>query len=1048
MNLPAFSIKRPVTTVMIFLGLILLGIISWQRLPQELFPPVTYPQLTISTAYQSAAPEEIETLVTKPLEEVVGTVSGLKRISSVSQEGLSLITLEFAWGTNMNFASLNVREKIDLVKERLPRESDDPVIMKFNPFEQPVMVLSVTQTEGDKKESAEFQQAELLRFSRKYIKDELEKVTGVAYCRVTGGLEREILVELDQGRLFASSISILDVMEALRRANLNYPAGSIKGDFYEYLIRTIGEFEKVSDLDNVPVSLDEFKSYSKNLQMPPEETESKRLIFLCDVAQVRDTYKEITSYSRYNGESNVSIAVSKQSDSNTVEVSGDVKKALEKVKEKLPKEISVKITYDQAVFIKDSINGVRDAAVQGGILAFLVLLFFMQNYRSSTIIIVSIPISILIVFSLMYMRGLSLNIISLGGLALGVGMLVDNSIVVIESVYRHIKETKDKINGTIRGTVEVIGAITSSTLTTVAVFVPMIFIVGVAGQLFKELAFTVTYSLLASLVVALTIVPLLCAGGRYREGDENKRSFRLLASFIEGLENVYVLFLKKFLNNKKTGLFIVFIIFLASLSFFIFLDKELMPRADEGQFTVKVDMPPGTLLEITDEVAKQIEAVLQKNEDVVEGVMVNVGSSKTGKAGENLASNQAEILVNLKKERKITTDTFMLKFKQQIENLDLQTETIEYLVRGNVLQADSKQSAPLIIEIKGEDLKILGSLAEKVQKSMEKIEGVYGVKNDFESTSPETKISVNKDKAWLYNLSVADIARIIQAAVKGYIPTKFKEEGDEIDIKVRLSAEDRKDFSKLSRLIIHSPLEMDIPLKEVADLSQGKGPIAINRLDRERVVVVSANLAGKRLSEAIKKVNDKLKDVKAPDGYSVKLGGENEEMQESFASLRFALILSIVLIYMIMAAQFESLWQPFIIIFTVPLSIIGVGLALFLTNTSVNVIVLFGIILLGGIVVNNGIVLIDYSNELIKGRNMKGYDAVLEAGRVRLRPILMTALTTILGLAPLALKVGKSSGLQAPMAIAVMGGLSVATFLTLLVVPAVYLIFSEKINKN
>lgn len=1040
MNLTGFSIKRPVTTIMIFLGLLLLGVISWQRLPQELFPPVTYPQLTIATNYVNAAPQEIETLITKPLEETVGTVGGLKRITSVSKEGLSLITLEFSWNTNMDFASLNVREKIDLVKERLPIESEDPIIMKFNPFELPVVILSVARYgDGSVPKDTESNQAELLRVCRKYIKDELEKINGVAYARITGGLEREIDVNLDQGRLFACGVPILDVGEALRRANLNYPAGTYEGDFYEYLIRTIGEFERVSELNDVPVSLDESQDY-KALQMPQGEVgrEKKRLIFLSDVAEVKDTFKEVTSCSRYNGKNNISISVYKQSGANTVEVSKSVKKAIEKLREDLSKDISIKVIYDQSIFITNSINGVRDAAVQGGVLAFLVLLLFLKNYVDSLIIVLSIPISIMVVFSLMYMRGISLNVISLGGLALGVGMLVDCAIVVIENIFRHRGLRADTNKAVVEGATEVVGAVTSSVLTTVAVFIPMIFVVGIAGQLFKELAFTVTYALFASLVVALMLIPLLCSA-------QKRRNLTAVEEwkFIKHIEDFYARSLQGFLRKKKQGLWIVTIIFAASLLFFVFLDKELMPQVDEGQFTIKIDMPAGTLLEVTDEAAKKIEGLILKDKDVL-GVLTSVGSSRSEKVGESLGSHQAEILVDLKKKRGLTTAKFIAYYKEKINDLNLKASTIEYMVRSSIIKGSTAESAPIIVEVKGENLDTLTSLSMQAQKGIEEIPGMYGVKNSIEETSPETKVSIVKDKAWLYNLTAADIARIVQVAVKGYVPTKFKEEGEEIDIRVRLRPEDRKDIDTLNYLVIHTALEIDVPLKEVAVISQGKGPASIKRMDRERTVLISANLSGRRLSDAIQAIEKKLATIKLPADYSIKLGGENREMQESFVSLRFALILSIILIYMIMAAQFESLWQPFIVMFTVPMSIIGVALALFLSGTSLNVIVLFGVIILGGIVVDNGIVLISYINILVREQNWPVYEAVVEASRVRLRPILMTALTTILGLVPLALNIGEGAELQAPMAIAVIGGLSTATFLTLLVLPAIYIVLAEK----
>ena len=504
MKLPEFSVNRPVTTSMFFIGVLMLGFISLTRLPQELFPSVTYPVLTIVTGYENAAPEEVETLITKIIEETVGTVSNLKRISSISKEGVSIVTAEFGWGTNMDFASLGIREKIDLVKERLPLGSADPIVMKFDPFELPVITLSIT---GDKSS------AELLRLSRKFIEDEIEKVEGVASANISGGLEREILVAVDEGRLRASNISITRIVDGLKSSNLNYPAGTIEEHFYEYLIRTMGEFKVVSDIKGTVVGKDKADEQGAvtNRQRRQEPGKEKRLIYLKDIAQIKDAFQEKTSISRYNGAENISISVQKQAGVNTIRVAQKVKERLKQIRDDLPSGMDVKIIYDQSIFIKQSIRGVMDAAIQGGILAFIVLFVFLRNIKASLIVAGSMPISIMVAFSLMYFNGITLNMLSLGGLALGIGMLVDNAIVVIENIYNHIQKKKDIKEASKVGASEVSGAIFSSTLTTVAVFLPMVFVVGVAGQLFKELAFTVTFSLVASLVVALSLIPRLAA---------------------------------------------------------------------------------------------------------------------------------------------------------------------------------------------------------------------------------------------------------------------------------------------------------------------------------------------------------------------------------------------------------------------------------------------------------------------------------------------------------------------------------------------------------
>ncbi|MGB2705249.1 MAG: efflux RND transporter permease subunit [Candidatus Omnitrophota bacterium] len=1035
MNLPRFSINRPVTTVMIFAGIILFGFISLTRLPQELFPPITYPQLTVVTTYENAAPEEIETLITKPVEEAIGTVSGLRRLKSMSREGLSLVIAEFGWAQNMDFAALRMREKIDLIKERLPRESQEPLVMKYNPFEMPIMTLSVT---GDR--SAQ----DIREISRRIIKDELEKIEGVASATISGGLEREIIVEVDQGRLQAQKVPLLNVARSVADANLNYPAGTIKESFYEYLIRTLGEFEHVDEIQNIAVKVEKEDMYA-----PPEELEEgiskgKRLVLLKDVGVVVDTVKERTSYSRHNGEENVSISVQKQAQANTLQVVNRVKKALGDIRTEVPKDIKIKIVYDQSKFIKDSINGVKNAAIMGGILAFLVLLLFLRNVRSAAIVTISIPISVVAVFTLMYMGGLSINMMSLGGLALGVGMLVDSAIVVLENISRHKEQGEERKASAVVGATEVSNAITASTLTTIVVFFPMIFVIGIAGQLFKQLAFTVIFALVASLFVALTLIPLLSSArtGKSVPGPERSRNGKGQKEF--ALVKIYEGMLLKFLKHKKRGLLVVLFMFLGSLLLFIPLDKELMPKTDQGQFVIKVDLPSGTRLDVTNMVSKKIEDYLL-DLPYVQDVTSIVGSTRGREAKDvlqRLSSNQAEIRVNLKRKRRIKTPRAVQDVKNAISQFDTGGADIEYVLQESVFRAAVEESAPIVVEIKGENMPALIKITEKLMDKVEKVRGIYGVKTDMPKPSPETKIFVDKDRASIHNLSVADIAQTAQIAMKGYIASQLKEKGQEIDIRVRMREIDRGDFNKLSRLQIHAPSGETVPLFTVARFVRGKGPSEIKRLDQERTIIISANIYRRAFKDITRDINKAIKKLDIPEDFTIKLAGESEEMAESFGSLRFALIFSILLVYMIMAAQFESFWQPFIIMATVPLSIIGVLIALFVTGTSVNVVALLGVIMLGGIVVNNGIVLIDYLN-LLRSRGKSVEEATIEASKARLRPILMTALTTILGLVPMALAIGEGSELRSPLAISVIGGLFIATFLTLWVVPALYLLSHE-----
>lgn len=1036
MNLPSFSIRRPVTTIMIFLGIGLFGVISLAKLPQELFPPITYPQLTVVTTYENAAPEEIETLITKPVEESIGTVSGLKRLKSISKEGISLVIAQFGWAENMDFAALRMREKIDLIKERLPRESKEPLVMKYNPFEMPIMTLSVT---GDRAPEA------LREISKRIIKAELEKIEGVASASIAGGLEREIIVEVDQGRLAAQNVPLLNVAKAVTNANLNYPAGTIKESFYEYLIRTLGEFEHVDEIQEIAVHAEKDAPGRDPEEKEKEISRSKRLVLLKDVGSVYDTVKERTSFSRYNNEENISISVQKQAQTNTLWVVNRVKKELRSIRNEIPKDVNVKIVSDQSGFIKDAINGVKNAALQGGFLAFLVLLLFLRNIKSSLIVTLSMPISIIAVFTLMYMGKLSINMMSLGGLALGVGMLVDNAIVVLENITRHKEEGEEEKSAASAGANEVGGAITSSTLTTIVVFFPMIFVVGIAGQIFKQLAFTVIFALAASLLVAITLIPLM-GSGKKRSGESGggsglpgKKSepspFSLLALYEKAL--------RVFLRFKVAGLFLVLCLFIGSLFLFAPLDKELMPKVDAGQFVIKLDMPSGTRLEVTNGVAEKVENYLSSL-SYVKDVATIVGSTKGSDAKDvlqRLGSNQAEIRINLVR-KSIKTADAVQNIKNRLNKLNLEGARVEYILQESIFSAAVEESSPIVIEAKGEHMPTIARIAESLTKKLEKIKGIYGIKTDRPEPSPETKIFVDKDRASIYNLSVADIAQTSQIALKGYIASRLKEKGQEIDIRVRLEEKDRKDLNGLSRLQVHSPDGNIVPLFSVARFGIGRGPSEIKRLDQERTVTVSANIFKRPFKDVSADVARAIRKLDIPEDFTVRLTGESEEMAESFGSLKFALIFSIILVYMIMAAQFESFWQPFIIMATVPLSVIGVLIALFITHTSINVVALLGLIMLGGIVVNNGIVLIDYLN-LLRSKGKSAEEAIMEASKARLRPILMTAMTTILGLIPMALAIGEGSELRSPLAISVIGGLFISTFLTLLVVPAIYMLSHE-----
>jgi len=924
MKLPHFSIARPVTVTMFYIGAMLLGTISVGRLPQELFPPIVFPQLTVVTIYPNASPEEVENQVSKKIEEGVGTVSGLQRVSSKSKEGLSLVMAQFGWNQNMDIASLNLREKIDLIKARLPQDTAEPIVMKFNPFELPSLRLSVT--------SKELGLYRLKVLCKKFIKDNLEKIDGVASANVTGGIDREIVVEIDQDKLDAAGLSVIKISDAIAAANVNTPGGTIKESFFEYLIRAIGEYQSISEIAELPITVDDttypdvyFKEH--DVRSNEQKEREKRIIYVGDVAVVKDTFRDQKSFSRYNGVDNISISIQKQAGANTIETVRNVKKALKSIKRDLPNHITFDISYDQSVFIKQSIDGVKNSALQGGVLVFFVLLIFLRSLKSALIVTFSIPISVMFAFTMMYFGKLTLNMMSLGGLALGVGMLVDNAVVVIENIFRHEQLGKDPKTAATDGSVEVSAAIFSSTLTTVAVFLPMVFVIGIAGQLFKQLSLTITYSLLASLLVAMTLIPLLSSRGKKKAGQSMTEKELARLDIERGLEpNVFTRFLRAAMKVRWLTLFIVFCVFAGSMSLFGLVEKELMPKVDQGQFIIKLQMPSGTKVQVTDRVVRRLESALQEMEKL-KSIATTVGSSASGNeiALETLGSNQGEIIIDIAKgpSEKEVTPGFIEKLKLKIENIDLEKGQIEYILQESAIKAATSSDAPVVVDITGVDLFVMNRMVREVKARLSTIKGIYGIADSAVDPSPEIKIFVDKERAMFHGLSVKDIGVTAKVGIQGFITSTFKSEREEVPIRVRLAEKYRSNFNYIRRLSVSSSLGMNVPLKEVSFFGRGKGPTEITRVNQQRIISVYANILNRSLADVYAEVQYHIDQMKIQESYSVKIGGEAEEREASFKSLSFALILSILLVYMIMASQFESLWQPFVIMLChLPLSAI------------------------------------------------------------------------------------------------------------------------------
>ncbi|ADL08881.1 efflux RND transporter permease subunit [Thermosediminibacter oceani] len=1014
MSLAKFSIKHPVTMTMIVVIVLVLGAVSLDRLGTDLLPDISFPTLMVITEYSGAGPEEVENLVTKPLEQVLTTVSNVKSIRSTSLEGVSNITVEFNWGTDMDFAVLDVREKIDLIKDALPSDVRSPQIYKYDASQIPVMEIAVYGGED---------LSQLKKIAEDKIKNRLLQIEGVGMVQVFGGTKREIHIIVDPDKLVRYGITMDTVIRTLQAENLNLPGGAVSYGKREYLIRSISEFKDISEIKELPLAV------SGGGSIP-----------LSSVAKIEEV-EETDVLSRLNKKPSVVLLLYKQSGFNTVQVSERVLKELEELRKELPADAGYDVVFDQADFINKSLGEVVENAVSGALLAVAVLYLFLRDLRTTLIIGISIPISIITTFILVYFNKITLNLMSLGGLALGVGMLVDNSIVVLDNIFRHREEGEDRVTAAISGTDEVTRAVMATTLTTVVVFLPIVFVEGITAQLFKELALTVTYSLLASLAVSLTLIPLLSSrliGGEKKEqivsgpaglGRKFDAAYKRVLAFYGNL-------LKWALNHRKTVIGVAAAAFVVSLALIPLVGSEFLPKFDTGMITMTVQMPDGTRIEemerAVDEINSKLDAIPE-----IESVLNIIGFSNQGQENDN----EATIMVRLKPlaERKRTSDEVAEEIRQRTRKMPGVKVNVSSMGGMMFLGAASE---PISIKIRGDDLEKLKSISEEVVNIVKSVPGTREVESSLARQRPEINIKIDKDKASLYGLNSAYVANYVKTAVQGSTATRFRMSGDEIDVKVKAESSLVDDIGKLKSLTIPSPTGVMVPLSGIAEVTKAQGPISIEREDQTRVIKVTGSVLGRFSGEVNREIQEKLKSLRLPEGYSIEMGGEQEQMMESFRSLFLAFLLASLLVYMVMAAEFESLVQPFVIMFTVPLSVIGVVLSLLLTGRSLNIASIIGIIMLVGIVVDNAIVLIDFVNQL-RQKGLSREEAILKAGPIRLRPILMTTLTTILGLFPLALGFGEGGEMRASLATAVIGGLLVSTMLTLVVIPVIYTVFED-----
>jgi hydrophobic/amphiphilic exporter-1 (mainly G- bacteria), HAE1 family len=1021
MNLPRLSVKRPVTTVMAVFVVLLLGFVSLTRLPMDLFPEIDVPVAIVNTSYSGVGPQEVEKLVTSPVEEALATVSNVNEISSVSYEGRSIVIVEFNYGTDMDFASLEMREKIDMIKSFLPDGIEDPIVMKIDPNAFPIIQMSLT---------GENDLAGLRNFAEDVIKSRLERLEGVASVDISGGSENRIKISIHEHSLRGYGLSIDYIAQVIGTENLNLPGGSVKKGKNELSVKTVGEFTSLKDISNLSI---------------PIPTGGN--IILSDIADISIDSKDTTSITMLNGKKSINISIYKSSGTNTVDVSRKVRTEIDNIKSLFPGR-DMEMIMDQAVYIERSINNVMNNALIGGLLAILILYLFFRNIRTTLIIGTAIPISFIATFSLIYFNGITLNMMTLGGLALGVGMLVDNSIVVLENIYRFRENGLSRRDAAVRGASEVGMAVTASTFTTIAVFLPIVFVEGITSTLFKELALTVTFSLLASLVVSLTLIPMLSSkllrivSREERKKKDKKRLFAVIyAKFDKAFLHInsgYKKLLSWSLYHRKTTIITGILIFAVSMAGIINTGAEFFPQTDEGQFTISIKLPEGADLERTKDVTGIIEEIL-KEIDEVNTVYTNVGNAGNRfiTAG---TTNMASVNVLLKdiKIRKRSTAEVADNVRSMV--MDIPDADIDIDVSSMMMTGFGGDS--ISISIKGDDTEILRKTGNDFVDIVEKIEGTREVKSDFGEGIPEITIRINRSKSSYYGLTSAHIANSVKNILSGMVATRYKQDGSEMDVLVCGDEIFGRNIQNLGQILIKTPQGLFVQLSQVADIIVKRGPSIIKRESQSRVVTVSGQIFGRDLSSVSSDIKKKLQAYNMPPGYSYELRGQYEELNNAFNDLYLALILAVILVYMVLASQFESLLHPFTIMLSAPIGFSGGAIALFLTGKTLSVSSIIGAIILAGIVVNDAIVLIDYINTRRKNGEERTV-AILNAGPIRLRPIIITTATTVLALLPMAIGIGEGSEILSPMATVVIGGLTLATILTLVFIPVVYTLFDD-----
>ncbi|HHP7233963.1 MAG TPA: efflux RND transporter permease subunit [Desulfobacterales bacterium] len=1021
MNLPHFSVKRPIFTTMVTLILVILGAVSLSRLQIDMLPDIELPTLSIRTDYEGASPEVMERLVTQIVEEIVATVPGVEEIASSSSEGRSTVRVSFVWGTDIDKAAIDVQGKLEDEINELPDDIVRPRVRKFDIASFPIVLLGI---------SSKLDPVALTELVEVQIRYRFARIPGVAQVDLWGGFHREVRVELYPERIKAIGLSLDRVLDAIRDANLDLPAGKIEEGRYEVMLRAPAEFVNLDQIrDTVIIKRD------------------GAAITLGQLGEVKDTYEKLTRIVRVNGERGLRVAIRKQANANTVEVSKRILDEIDAINRAFP-QIAIVPVINQGNLIERSIANVARSVLYGGGLAIVVLLFFLRNLRSTIVISLSIPISIVTTFALIYFGGFTLNLMTLGGLALGVGMMVDSSIVVLENIIRRRSEDGETPQAaSVNGAREVGPAIVASTLTTLVIFIPLIFVRGVSGILFKEMAAVIIFALVCSLTLALSLVPmlssrLLTSSGGLRARTRVSRFGRwaaAAAAISSRLENAYLNLLRWALGHRLTTVLAAVVLLGASLLLLPLIGSEFLPPSDEGEVRVTGEMEIGTRLELVDRQTRLMEAIIDPAVPEVVASVVNVGA--TGWRADAGAEGEIRLSLVPAKDRKRSNVDIAKDLRRRLEG---NVPGMEIRVRAPqgqfLLERLLAGDEGLTVEIRGYELPVLEALALRAEELMADVRGVADVQTSLVAGIPQQEIRVDRYKVSDLGLSVRDVTELLQTAVAGSKAGEYRTEGNAYRILVQLKDAEKLSLDEVLNLTLTTPSGERVALRNLVATEPSRGPILIDRKDQQRRVTVHANIAGRDLGSVAADVQARLNQIPRPVGYDLMVAGNFEEQQKAFRELVVSLVLALVLVYMVLACQYESLRDPLVVMFSVPLAAIGVLVTLFLTNTTLNVQSYIGCIMLGGIVVNNAILLVDQSGRLI-GDGMPAREALVEAGRRRLRPILMTTLTTILGLLPLSLGIGEGADAQAPLARAVVGGLIGSTLITLVLIPVVYAVF-------